>query len=721
MRTTRNYQEVRLFSHSYRTVLLAGAAIAATPAFAEDNKANTEETDDHIVVTGQVLYNDQVNAVKTPTPILNVPQSLSITTQEQIVEQGFDSVADITLYTPGVTQSQGEGHRDSVVFRGVRSTADFFVDGVRDDVQYYRSFYNLEQVEILRGPNALLFGRGGTGGVLNRVTKKGVVGEKFVGYLGSIDTFGAFSGQVDVNFETSENSALRVNAAYESLNNHRAFYDGDRFGINPTFRAQLGPDTIVDLSYEYTNNERFIDRGIPSGDDGLPAEALVDVMFTDPENSFTTFDAHVVRGTIQHNFSDDFKANVTASYGDYDKLYSNLYPAAYDEATNVVTLDGYVDTTQRKNFVLSGNLVGEFNTGILHHTLLVGAEYIDTANNNDRFNTFFDTSVDDQETFLASNPLNLSNFVGVNAAGDPTSFAFSDLNDITEANVKVYSFYVQDEIEVTDWLNVVVGGRFDSFDITVDNIEAFIDTGIQDVRSRTDSDFSPRAGVILKPQDNISIYGSYSESFLPRSGEQFADINAPDDALDPNTFSNLELGLKWDFGNALSLTAAIFEIEQSSPQVSDTNPDTLDVIDSKIHGLEAQILGQVTDNWQINAGYSYLDGNQVEDDGSEGLRLRELPEHTFHLWNMFQLTDRLGLGAGLTYQDESFADKGNGTTLPDFLRVDAAAFYDVNENLRLQVNVENLFDANYYPSAHTANNITVGAPLNARLTVSGRF
>jgi len=710
-----------LFYHFHRTMLLASAAIVTSPALAEDNNANGEGVANQIIVTGQVLYSDQVNAVKTPTLILNVPQSLSVTTQEQIVEQGFDSIADIVLYTPGVSQSQGEGHRDSVVFRGVRSTADFFVDGVRDDVQYYRSFYNLEQVEILRGPNALLFGRGGTGGVLNRVTKKGVIGDQFVGYLSSADSFGAFAGQVDVNFETSENSALRINAAYENLNNHRKFYDGDRFGINPTFRTELGPDTIVDLSYEYTNNERFIDRGIPSGDDGLPAEALVDVVFTDPENSFTTFEAHVVRGTIQHNFSDNVKANLTTSYGNYDKLYSNLYAAAYDQAANAVTLDGYIDTTERKNFVLSGALVGEFNTGGLYHTLLVGGEYIDTVNNNDRFNTFFDTSMDDQETFLATAPLNLNSFVGVNAAGDPTSFTFSDLNDITEADLTVYSFFIQDEIKITDWLNVVIGGRFDSFDITVDNIETFIDTGVQDVLNRTDSDFSPRAGVILKPQENISIYGSYSESFLPRSGEQFADINPPDDALAPNTFTNLEIGLKWDFGNSLSFTAAIFEIEQSSPQVSDADPGTLDVIDSTIRGLEAQVQGRVTDNWQINAGYSYLDGNQVEADGSKGLRLRELPEHTFNLWSMFQLTDRLGLGAGLTYQDESFADNGNGTTLPDFFRIDAAAFYDVNDNLRLQLNVENLFDADYYPNAHTANNITVGAPLNARFTVSGRF
>ncbi len=708
--------------------LLTASAIAmtmSTAAIAQDNQnipqaeENISDSGD-IVVTGQFLYTDQVNSVKTPTPILDVPQSLSIATAEQITQQGFDSIGDIVLYTPGVTQSQGEGHRDAVVFRGVRSTADFFVDGVRDDVQYFRSFYNLEQVEILRGPNALLFGRGGTGGILNRVTKKGVIGEQFTGFQASVDTFGAFSGQVDLNIPAGDNAALRVNAYYENLNNHRDFFDGDRFGINPTLRLKVSEKTTVDLSYEYINNDRFIDRGIPSSG-GFPAQQLVDITFADPENNFTTFESHVLRANVQHEFSDNLKGNFTASWGDYDKVYSNLFPVGFDSATNAVSLDGYIDTTQRQNFVLAGNLVGDFNTGSIGHTILFGGEFIDTSNNNDRFNAFFDTSQDDVESFLAIRPLAINNFIGVNAAGNPTTFAFSDLNDDTEADVSVYSFYIQDEIEVTDWLNLVIGGRFDSFDITVDNVETFINTGTRDILSRRDSDFSPRLGVILKPQENISFYGSFSESFLPRSGEQFADINPPDDALDPNIFQNLELGLKWDFMPRLSFTAAVFEIQQSSPQVADNDPGTLDIIDSEIQGFEAQIQGNITDAWYISAGYSYLDGNQEDNMGNEGNRLRELPENTFNLWSTYQITPKFGIGAGLTYQDESFADNGNNVTLPSFTRIDAAAFYDISDNLRMQVNIENLTDTEYFPNAHTANNITVGAPLNARFTISGRF
>ncbi|MEO0973133.1 MAG: TonB-dependent receptor plug domain-containing protein, partial [Pseudomonadota bacterium] len=215
-------------------------------------------------VVGEFLDRDEANAVKTPTPVLDVPQSLSIVTAAQIDEQGFNSIEDIISYTPGVNISQGEGHRDAVVFRGVRSTADFYVDGIRDDVQYYRPLYNLEQVEVLRGPNALLFGRGGTGGVLNRVTKKGQVGETFTGFNVIGGTFGDYSIEVDSNIATSERSAVRINAFYEELQNHRDFFDGERIGFNPTVRFQFTPKTTLDLSYEYIEHDRYIDRGIPT-------------------------------------------------------------------------------------------------------------------------------------------------------------------------------------------------------------------------------------------------------------------------------------------------------------------------------------------------------------------------------------------------------------------------------------------------------------------------
>lgn len=685
---------------------------------AEAGTENEAEEMDRVNVVGRVLYSDQVNALRTPTPIIDVPQSLTIFTGEELTQRGFDSIADIIEYTPGVNNSQGEGHRDAVVFRGVRSTADFFIDGMRDDVWYYRPIYNLEQVEILRGPNALLFGRGGTGGVLNRVTKKAVVDDAFASTRTRFNSFGGFAFEIDGNLGTGENAAVRVNAMYEVLDNHRDFYDGERIGFNPTARFELSDRSILDVSYEYMDHERFIDRGIPTGSDGRPVEEFKEIVFADPELNTSTLEAHLFRAALQHEFSENLKGNFSAFYGDYDKLYQNFYASGYDQVNSpdVVTLDGYVDTTDRQNLILSGNLIGEFLVGNMEHTVIAGAEYIDTSSDQDRFNAFWNTTQADTEIFDITRPLDLFNGRGINAFGQPTANSFTaDINDDTRVGVDVFSAYIQDEIQITDHLDLIIGARYDSFDIDVFNVPA------NERRTRKDEEISPRGGLIFKPFEEISLYASYSESFLPRSGEQFDNINGANNQLDPDTFSNREVGVKWDFGVGLSLTAALFEIEQSSPQVADGDPETLDVIDSEISGFELQLKGEVTDRWFISAGYSYLDGEQVNRQGNTGLRPRELPEHTFSVWSAYEVTERFGVGVGLTYQDESFINNSNTAVLPSYTRVDAAAYYDVSETLSIQLNIENLTDTLYFPYSHSTHQASVGAPLNGQLSVEWRY
>jgi catecholate siderophore receptor len=689
-----------------------------TPTSDESAPNDSGAVEDRLLVVGNVLYSDQINALRTPTPIIDVPQSLTIVTKEELNRRGFDSIGDIIDYTPGVTNSQGEAHRDAVVFRGVRSTADFFIDGVRDDVWYYRPLYNLEQVEILRGPNALLFGRGGTGGILNRVTKKGVIGDNFNDARLSIDSFGGYALQLDSNVAISGNAAFRVNALYEDLNNHRDFFDGTRIGVNPTARFELSDRSLLDVSYEYMDHERFIDRGIPTGSDGRPVEAFEDIVFADPELNTSTLEAHLFRAALQHEFSDNLKGNFSAFYGDYDKLYQNFYASGYDQANSpdIVTLDGYVDTTDRQNLILSGNLIGALFTGNVEHTLIAGIEYIDTESDQDRFNAFWNTTQRDTEMFRIQRPLDLLNGRGINASGMPTVNSFTaDLNDDTRVGIDVLSAYIQDEIQINDKLDLILGARFDSFDIDVFNVAT------NERRSRKDEEITPRGGLIFKPFEEMSLYASYSESFQPRSGEQFDNINGDRDQLDPNTFTNLEAGIKWDFGQGLSLTAAVFEIEQSSPQTADNDPETLDVIDSEISGFEVQLKGQVNDYWFISAGYSYLDGEQVDRQGDTGLRPQELPENTFSVWNSIRVTDRFGFGIGLTYQDESFINNSNTAVLPSYTRIDAAAYYDVSDMLSLQLNIENLTDELYFPNSHSTHQATVGAPLNARLTADWRF
>ncbi|MDG1664787.1 MAG: TonB-dependent siderophore receptor [Hyphomicrobiales bacterium] len=661
---------------------------------------------EEIIVKGKVLYSDHVTALKTPVPIIDVPQTLSIVTDEDIRKQGFRELGDIVRYTPGVNTSQGEGHRDSIVFRGVRSTADFYLDGVRDDVQYYRSLYNLEQVEILRGPNALLFGRGGTGGIINRVTKKAVLGDAFGSFDMGADTFGAFDFAVDYNVQTGENSALRINFHSDTLENHRDYYDGDRYGFNPTLRVQLSPQTTLDLSYEHADHERFIDRGVPTLN-GEPVEAFEEIVFGDTDTNLTTLRADIYRANISHEFSDTQKGNFVIQYSDFAKMYKNYYASGYSGG-NTFTADGYKDPTERTNLIISGNVVNEFQTGSVKHTLLVGAEIIDTENENFRYNTFFITTEDDNEVFNITRPINF----GVNAAGVRTYNDFTaDLKSKTASDIEVTSFYIQDQIDVSDNLKIMLGGRFDSFDITVRDIK----NGTSETRE--DEEVSPRAGLIFKPQENLSLYVSYSESFLPRSGEQFKSLSSSSARLDPDVFESTEIGVKWDIRDNLSFTVSYFDSEQTQAVRDSDTGENSEIVGLQVDGIELELKGQVSDKLYLALGYSDLDGET-----GKGGEPREIPEQTASLWATYQVNDNFGLGFGITHQGESnIKNDKPGLILPDYTRVDFAAYYDISEDLSLQLNVENITDELYFPHSHSTHQASVGEPLNARFSLRRKF
>ena len=682
--------------------------ILCTFAFAliASNTSSFSQDVEEIVVKGKVLYSDQVTALKTPVPIIDVPQTLSIVTDDEIRKQGFRELGDIVRYTPGVNTSQGEGHRDSIVFRGVRSTADFYLDGVRDDVQYYRSLYNLEQVEILRGPNALLFGRGGTGGIINRVTKKAVLDEQFGSFDMGADSFGAFDFAVDYNVSTGEKSALRINFHSDTLENHRDYFDGDRYGFNPTLRLELSPVTTLDLSYEHADHERFIDRGVPTLN-GEPVEAFEEIVFGDTDTNLQTLRADIYRLNLSHEFSDTRKGNLVVQYSDFQKMYKNYYASGYSGG-DTFTADGYKDPTERTNLIISGNIVNEFQTGSAKHTLLVGAEIIDTENENYRYNTFFITTEDDNEVFNITRPINF----GVNAAGVRTYNDFTaDLKSSTQSDIEVTSIYIQDQIDVTDNFKILLGGRFDNFDITVRDVKK----GTSE--SREDEEFSPRAGLIFKPQENVSLYVSYAESFLPRSGEQFKKLDANAARLDPDVYESTEIGVKWDIRPGLSFTASYFDSEQTvATRDSDTGENS-EIVGLQVDGIELELKGQVTEKLSLAIGYSDLDGETAK-----GGEPREIPEYTASLWATYEVNDRFGIGFGVTAQGESnIKNDKPGLILPDYTRVDFAAYYDLADDLSIQLNVENVTDELYFPHSHSTHQASVGEPLNARISLRKTF
>ena len=699
--------------------------------------------DETLEVKGKVLYKDQVNSLKPPVPILNVPQSLSVITDEDIKLQGFRQIGDLIRYTPGVNTSQGEGHRDAVVFRGVRSTADFYQDGVRDDVQYYRSLYNVEQVEILKGGDALLFGRGGTGGLINRVSKTAQIGETFSSLDTGIDSFGGGDVAMDGNMIVNDNVAFRLNVHVDSLANHRDMFSGDRVGVNPTMKIQVDPATTIDLSYEYADHERFVDRGIPTDDaTKSPIEAMKDIVFGTKDLNTTTLEANILKGSLNHNYSDTGKLNLSVTANDFRKMYQNLYVSDYT-ASMGAKMDGYRDVTMRESLIIALSNINEFDRG----TLTVGFEMVDTENNNHRYNTYFSSTRDDNEIFMPVRNMNfnvangnLTNRRTLETGGltdadvtqDQVTYVdyISDLNNQSDTDIEVTSLYLQGNIDLADQWKMILGGRYDEVETTIKQYGITVDgtgkgalNGTNPSLTKKDSLFSPRLGLIFKPQENMSLYFSYSEAFQPRSGEQYKTFvdkakTTVSSKYNPDVFENTELGFKYDMDSGLSLALAYFTGEQTKATAFDngTGEETRE-IGLEIDGFEITLNGQVNDNNAIRFGLASVDATKSKGSGAA----KEIPELTYSLWYTHQASDMFAISFGATYQDESYINAESGPLLPDYTRLDMAMTITPSENDVVRINIENLGDETYYPHSHSDHQVSVGESQNVRVSYSKRF
>ena len=684
--------------------------------------------DESLEVKGKVLYKDQVNSLKPPVPILDVPQSVSVITDDDIRNQGFRQIGDLIRYTPGVNTSQGEGHRDAVVFRGVRSTADFFQDGVRDDVQYYRSLYNVEQVEIIKGANALLFGRGGTGGLINRVSKTAQLGERFGILDTGADSFGGADVALDGNIEVSDNIAFRLNFHADSLANHRKVFHGDRVGVNPTMKFKVDSATSIDLSYEYADHERFIDRGIPTAN-GEPIEALKDFVIGTTDLNRTTLEANILKGSLVHDYADNGKLNFSVTANDFRKMYKNIYASGYNAVTEVVTLDGYLDETARESTIIALSNVNEFDRG----TLTVGLEIVDTENSNFRYNTYWSTTKDDNEEFdLSSSTANPMNF-NRNSAGAVTYVDYSsDLSNKSATDIEVTSIFLTGNIDLSDQWQMVLGARYDDVSVKIKQFgktEDSEDRGQLDplkdeTLGRDDSLVSPRLGLIYKPQENMSLYLSYSESFQPRSDEQFKTFNNSGclpkvkdgcEKFDPDVFENTEIGFKYDMDSGLSLAFSYFDMEQT--RAAEDGSGNTAVRNLAIDGFEFSLNGQVNDNNAIRFGLSSVDATKNE----AGDKAREIPELTYSLWYTHQANDIFGISFGLTYQDESIINKSTGPKLPDYTRLDMGMSITPNDIDTVRINIENLGSETYFPHSHSDHQASVGEDMNLRVSYNRKF
>lgn len=647
-------------------------------------------------------------ATKTDTPLLDVPQSVSVVTREQIKDQSMRSMADVLRYVPGVTPAQGEGNRDQITIRGQSTTADFFTDGIRDDVQYFRDFYNIDRVEVLKGANAMIFGRGGGGGVVNRVTKKA----EFDSFAEGTVTVGSFDEKratVDVNGVISPWAAVRINGVYEDANSYRDHVGLERYGINPTLHLKPADRTNVWLSYEHFEDRRTADRGIPSYA-GLPSPAAISTFFGNPDVSYADADINVGTAIVEHVTDFGLKIRNMTLLGNYDKFYQNAFAGGpLVEPAETVSLSAYNNATDRTNLLNQTDLTYKFGDDLVRHTFLVGTEFSRQWTDSFRQTGHFNSAAGPTSLVVpfwsptVYNPVFFSN----NGGSDANNSAVTD----------VAAVYAQDQVAITRYVDVIAGVRFDRFDMSVDNHNSNASF------SRTDNLVSPRVGVVLKPTEDMSVYGSYSVSYLPSSGDQFSSLTITTQNFEPEKFTNYEVGLKYNIYPALAFTAAAYQLNRENSPATDPNNPAVTILigETETKGIEVGLNGYVTDAWQVSAGYAHQWSEILTPGATQGNDLALVPSDTLSVWNKYMVTRDWGAGVGVIHRTDMFAAVDNAVTLPSFTRVDAALFWNVNEHLAAQLNVENLFDTEYYVTSNGNNNITPGSPQAFYVTLSSRY
>lgn len=691
----------------------ADASTEASPDAADRNAVKTLDKVEVKALTTGYAADRSVTATKTDTPLRDVPQSISVVTQDLIRDQAMLNMGDVVRYIPGFGMAQGEGNRDAPILRGSASTSDFFVDGMRDDVQYFRDLYNVERVEGLKGPNAMIFGRGGSGGLINRVTKQADwndVGEVSL-MLGSWSNRRA---TVDFGQAVSDGAAFRVTGMYENSDSYRDGVSVERYGVNPTFAFRAGDNTRIVLGYEHFKDDRTADRGIPSLG-GRPLETDPSTFFGDPDLSPTWAKVNAFSALIEHDLGNDALLRNRTRYADYDKFYQNVFPGAVNAASSTVSISAYSNLTTRQNLINQTDLTFSIDTGSVTHRFLTGVELARQDTDNFRATGYFPAATTGGAE-RTSVPVPLSN----PRTHLPIVFRQSatDANNTSEA--KTAAIYVQDQIEFSPQWQAIVGVRYDNFKVDFHN-----NRNNSDIDS-SDGLVSPRAGLIYKPAEPVSIYASYSIAYVPRAGEQLASLSPTNAAFDPEKFKNVEIGAKWDFTPALSATAAVYRLDRSNVVAPDPANPTQSILvkGQRVKGIELGLSGQLTENWRIIGGYAWQDGEVLQTQSATvraGATLAQVPANSFSLWNRYDFSSRWGAGLGGLYRSPIYSSTDNLVELPGFTRFDGAVFFRVSENIDTQLNIENLFDRKYYASAHNNNNITPGSPRAFRFSLNARF
>lgn len=742
-----------------------GMAITATSAYAADPAATSAVTLDATSVNGKAEQAstdykvEKASSQKYTAPLVDTPRSITVIPQQVIKDTNALTLQDALRTVPGITFGAGEGGNpqgDRPFIRGFDAQGDTYLDGVRDTGAQTREIFAIESVEVAKGPNSAIGGRGAAGGTINLVSKRAHLGDSLDGAW----TWGSDQTQrytFDGNYQFSDTAAGRLNLmTHESNVAGRDKVNYDRWGIAPSLAFGLGTPTRVNLDYYHLESDDLPDSGIPYSIPRAGSNARTSAHPSKPidggdsdnfygltDRDFRKTRTDIATIAVEHDLTDSLTIKNTLRHGNSMQDYVLTQP---DDSAGNVNNNG----VWRRANTRVGNTATTTN-----QTDLFGEFYVGGFKNNFSTGVEFTKEDSDRQSYTVTPNSKISNCTGPSHGGSCTSLDRPNPDDAwdgtvernyagTKTSSKTRAIYAFDTLELTpEWL-LNMGLRYDHFDTrfrgynadgsTVANKDGTLNKG----RDKSEF-FTGQLGLVWKPAENGSIYVSYATSAtppgamlgegteanpLPGTANRGGQILSSD--MEPEETTNYEIGTKWDLlDERLSLAAAVFRTEKDNARVQIDTTSYENVGKTRVDGIELSASGKLTEKWQVFAGYTYLEARQVDGgpmgEASDGNQLPNTPNNSASLWTTYSITPKLTIGGGAFYVDDVYGNVANTTMVDSYVRYDAMAAYKLTKNVDLQLNVQNLTNEVYYDKAYSTHFANQAAGRTALLTTSVHF
>lgn len=716
-------------------IMLTGAAQAQTntpPAAVSGNSTNAPVKMQDVVITADKVQEDnaykpeKLSSPKYTVPLRDVPQTVTVIPRAVFEDQGATSLRDVLRNVTGISMQAGEGGTpagDQMSIRGYSARTDIYVDGVRDFGGYSRDPFNLEQVEVSKGPSSSYGGRGSTGGSINMVSKAPQLAPSYSGSVG-FGTDNYKRTTIDLNQPLQgtgiEGVALRLNGMWHDADvPGRDEVYNKRWGVAPSLAFGLGTPTRLTLSYFHMDQDNLPDYGIPwVPGNNVPLAAYANQPAPVDYSNFyglTSRDYEHIRndlGTalLEHDFSDSLRVRNMFRYGQTVRDSIITAPRFLNTATTAIRRSDWKSRDQTDQIIANQTDFNiDFDTGPVEHAVVTGLEFSRESEIN--YNRIRTSGLDSPPTDLFNpNP------------GDPYLEAIARDGTFTQTKANSFGIYAFDTLKFGEKWQLTGGMRWDYF-----SVDYTPRVGTGPAMSTTDTMLSWRSALVYKPRENGSIYFGYGTSFNPSAeGLTLGTGTANNVNVDPEKNQSFELGTKWDFfKERLSLSGALFRTEKTNARTPDpTNPAIITISGEQyVQGIEFGASGKITEDWSLFAGYAYMQSEITKSNtaGEQGNHLSNTPQQSFNLWTTYRLPWRMDIGGGAQYVGSRFSSNtASRRTAPGYWLMNASVGYEVTKNFNLRLNVYNLADEEYIGSVGGGHFIP-GEGRSATLTANFKF